>query len=98
MQSMQKSLKLVNSMIPVLKLDILVSILYIKSLKLNISVPVLPQIYDKFGFDTLVVKLNISASILCKIIISICVSTYIVYQGSHNAYICTILPYRSVPM
>ena len=38
MQSMQMALKFVNLMIPVLKLDILVSILYIKSLKLNISV------------------------------------------------------------
>ena len=78
MQSMQKALKRVNLMIPVLKLDILVSILYYfmykfhKSLKLNISVSVLPQSYDKFGFDTLVVKLNIEASILCKIIISNC--------------------------
>ena len=71
MQSMQKALKLVNLMIPVLKLDILFSILYIKSLQLNISVSILPQGYDKFGFDMLVVKLNISTSILCKIIISI---------------------------
>ena len=38
-------------MIPVLKLDILVSILYIKSLKLDISVSVLAQSYDKFGFE-----------------------------------------------
>ena len=58
-------------MILVLKLDILVSILYIKSLKLSISVSLLPQSYDKFGYDMLLVKLNISASILCKNIISI---------------------------